>query len=197
MFTRILTAAVLVLTTTLSAQATLLIDLDPLGGALSGSPGATVGWGYTVTNSFSNEYIVLTASDFSTASSLGTYTDYVPSNFVVIAPGGGQYSQAFNALSQTGTGSFLIDPLAPVGATATGTIVMSYDTYTGDPSIDVNAIYISSLTADTPASLTVADSSVPEPSTCILLTLGLCAVGFTRRERKRAEKRMATWGSKD
>src|ERR1700689_5501810 len=58
---------------------------DPFGGALSGPPGSTVGWGFTISDTV--EYVVLDLTDFCpaglTSSDLycangpnGTYTDF-------------------------------------------------------------------------------------------------------------------------
>jgi hypothetical protein len=190
MFKRIVTAvALFILTTGLSVQASLLVDLTPAGGAVSGNPGGTVGWGYSVSNNSPTEWLVLTLSEFNPLPGWGSYTDYValPANFVLLAPSpgpGDSASQSFSIPLQTGTGSFLIDGLAIPGTTATGNIIFSYDRYDGDPTNGGN--YIDPATTQVPASVTVLDASaVPEPSTYLLLCLSLGVVGYARTRMNR------------
>src|SRR5436305_1149521 len=42
----------------LAARATTTLDLQPLSGSVSGPPGSTVGWGFTLTNT--SNYLLLT-----------------------------------------------------------------------------------------------------------------------------------------
>ena len=77
-------------------HATAVLTLNPPTGAVAGSPGQTVGWGFTLSNS--PDYLLVTnsafcqgtghtAADIGTAAcssayaSFGTYTDYIASNF--------------------------------------------------------------------------------------------------------------------
>jgi hypothetical protein len=183
MIKRILTiVALLVLSTTLSAQA-MMLSLSPVNGDVHGYPGTTVGWGYTVTNDSPTDWIVLSASDFTPPPpSWGTYTDFIQNYFVLLAPAGspGDTWTEFNAQSQTGTGSFLIDPQANPGDTATGNIIISFDRYDGDPTNGGN--YIDAATVFASASVTV--DPVPEPSTFFLLGGGLAGLFWSRRKSR-------------
>jgi len=183
MIKRILSVvALLVLSTTLSAQA-LLVDLSPVSGDVNGYPGSTVGWGYTATNDSLIDWILLTASDFSPLPSWGAYQDFIPVNFVLLAPAGNpgdSWTESFNVLTQTGVGSFLIDSLANPGDTATGNISISFDRYDGDPTIGGN--YLGTGTAQASASVTV--DAVPEPSTFFLLGGGLAGLLWVRRKSR-------------
>ncbi len=183
MIKRILSVvALLVLSTTLSAQA-LVLDLSPANGGVNGYAGATVGWGYTVTND-SSDWVVLTASDFSPLPSWGSYEDFFLTNltkYVQLAPAGNSgdsWTESFNAQAQTGVGSFYIDNQANIGATATGNITVSYDRYDGDPSNGGNQI--GAYTVPVAASVTV--DAVPEPSTFLLLGGGLVGFFWVRRK---------------
>jgi hypothetical protein len=181
MIKRILSVvALLVLSTTLSAQA-LTLNLSPANGAIHGYPGDTVGWGYTATNDSPTDWVVLTASDFSPPYGWGTYQDFIQYYFVLLAPAGNpgdSWTESFNVLTQTGVGSFLIDSLANPGDTATGNISISFDRYDGDPTIGGN--YLGTGTVQAPASVTV--DAVPEPSTFFLLGGGLAGLFWVRRK---------------
>ncbi len=170
--------ALLVLSTSLSAQA-LVLELSPANGGLNSYAGATVGWGYTVTND-SSDWVVLTSSGFSPLPSWGSYEDFFLTNlakYVQLAPEG-SWTESLNALPHTGIGSFRIDPSANPGDTATGYIAITFDRYDGDPSNGGNYIVPGSALAS--ASVTV--DAVPEPSTFLLLGGGLVGLFWTRRK---------------
>src|SRR3954447_10336192 len=106
----------LVVAATAGLQAATL-TLQPVGGALSGSPGRTVGWGFTVENS--TDYLLVTAADYVTATPIGTFTDFASGfNFIVVgpAPENPVVAESFFLLLQTGIGAYLIGTGIPVGA---------------------------------------------------------------------------------
>jgi hypothetical protein len=69
-----------------SAKADLAtLTLNPVGGAIFGTPGATIGWGFTVFNA--TGYMVITSSDYVSGTPLGVYSDYISTyQFMVIGP---------------------------------------------------------------------------------------------------------------
>lgn len=186
----LLFVVLLVLTARLTAQASVVFTFDSLGGAVSGTLGSIVGWGYSVTNETS-DWVVLTASAFSPLPGWGAYNHYFTDNFVLLAPGATD-TQPFTATGPTtgvGVGYFVIDSKANPGATTTGgAITLSYDRYDGDPTDGGNYLSPAAVTDPVAASVTVLDATaVPEPTTCILLTLGLGVVGYVRRRVTRNE----------
>ena len=151
------------------------LTLDPLGGAISGAAGTTVGWGFTL--------------DSPTDYAFVDYTDFAGPNFVDAGPApyeSPSVSESFDNSSSSGIGSFAINP----GATGSvdGEIVLVYDLYSLDytnPNFDPVADLISSgniLTAT--ASVTVGSSSVPEPGALSLLAIGFAACLLATKFRR-------------
>lgn len=147
------------LLTTSAALAAPSLQLDPVGGAISGAPGTTVGWGFTISNS--SAFIVVTSATFTGSPPPGTFTDFIAAfNFIVVGPSPetSPVSQSFNAVSQTGVGSFAISAGASPGTTS-GQIELTYDLFSHSPndsSFDPNTDTLSTdniLSAD--ASITV------------------------------------------
>lgn len=177
----------LLLSTLLCAQvqATALLQLDPIGGAISGKPGKTVGWGFTLTND--TNFLIVTGASFNSSTYLGVFTDFIsqPSNFFVVgpAPESSSVSQAFDQVLKTGIGSLAIDANALVGSIANGQIVLTYDLFSvspNDPNFNPDSDTISTgniLTAN--ASVSV----VPEPASILLFGVGLMGLVACRRNR--------------
>ena len=137
MFKRIFLLTVLLgLLTQATAQAAISLQLDPPGGAISGLPGATVGWGFSLSNT--ENYLVVTSADFESATAGGTFTDFIssPDNFFVIGPelaGSNVWAQTYDEARQTGLGSFTIDSTVAPGSVAYGNIVLTYDLFSLSP----------------------------------------------------------------
>lgn len=171
-------------------QAAPILTLDPPGGAISGTPGATVGWGFTLTNT--TDYLVVSSASFIPATPLGAFTDFISAfNFFVVgpAPDSTSVSQAFDAPSQTGIGSFAIDAGALIGAVASGQIILTYDLFSvspNDPLFDPGADGLSfgnTLAVNASVTVTPPTTGVPEPESLLLLAAGLIALHGVRRRR--------------
>jgi hypothetical protein len=158
-----------------------MITTDPPGGAVSGSPGQTVGYGFTITNS-TPYYLLFDASyfcepgqdpEFTTCTqSLGTYQDYIAANFTEVAPMS-SLSESFNANTMTGFGAYNISPTAMVGATDSGNLIATYMEYQGDPLNGGTPVPPGDIELSAPASVTVIPvSTTPEPSSWTLAMLG-------------------------
>ena len=183
-FRAFLIATLLLLALGAHANATgISLTLNPLGGAISGAAGSTVGWGFTLTN-LGVDFAVVTGSDFCVgvitspcSNSLGTYTDFAGPQFLVFGPSpeSSSITQAFNNGLMTGIGSFLINSAAT--GSVSGEIVLTYDLYNVDP----NALNFNPLadavslgnSLTSAASVTVATSSTPEPGSLLLVAVGI------------------------
>jgi PEP-CTERM motif len=177
------------------------LQLAPLSGALSGAPGSTVGWGFTITNT--SNFLEVTGSDFCEGTivspcphSIGTYNDFIGQfNFVVVGPAPEEstsVTQTFNLAVKTGVGSFRINPAAVAGNSAVGQIVVTYDLFNlspNDPAFNPALNTVSTgnrLTA--PGSVTVA-AATPEPATLGLVGFAFVAWAAARRRLRTASAR--------
>lgn len=161
---------------------------------ISGPAGSTIGWGFTL--SVPNDgtgYIEINSAEFClspitdpcTPSDLGTFTDFISAvNDVIVGPPD-TISQSFDAIAQTGVGSFQISPGA--SGTNVGSIVLHYRETNLDP-FDPNAVPINpDVVLTVPASITVtAAAATPEPCTAGLLAISFGML-FLNRKRKERE----------
>jgi hypothetical protein len=168
------------------APATAVFAFDPIGGSLSGTPGSTVGWGFTISDT--TEFILILQTDFCPPASgegaltcpdtaVGGYNDFAGTVGPVIGPSPDSPSvtQAFVLATQEGYGGFHISPTAGVGTVLPGEIAILYRLYTGDPNTDPNATQIGSDDfTSLLASVTVTSGvGVPEPGTMVPLGIAL------------------------
>ncbi len=169
-----------------------LLQLLPPSGAVSGAPGSTVGWGFTITNP--TNFLVVTGSDFCEGAvvspcphTIGTYTDYIGAfNFIVVgpAPESPVVSQPFSLAAMTGVGSFQINGTSHAGDVASGQVRVSYDLYRTSPNdlnFDPSVDTISTgnvLTATARVAVTV-----PEPAS--LGVIGITLMGLAALKRRR------------
>jgi hypothetical protein len=162
---------------------TVTLTLTPSSGTVSGLPGDTVGWGFSLDNdtgdylSVANSYFCAGTEDpaFTTCSpTLGasTYTDFIANNGTFLNPDTST-SQSFDAATQSGVGEYTIDSSALAGQMDTGTIVVLYNLY--DANFD-QAGGTMELSAPAEVQITGAISAVPEPRLAMLLALGLAAL---------------------
>jgi hypothetical protein len=155
--------------------------LDPLGGAISGQPGQTVGWGFTLTNDDAANYLVVSSTDFQPGTALGMYTDFAGPQLLEVAPLS-SVTEIFDSSSLTGIGSFAISPIAHLGDLVSGRILLTYDLFsqsTLDPNFDPSSMVSSGNIVDANASV----SAVPEPGAFCLLGSGLVGLICIRRKK--------------
>lgn len=190
-----------------AAHATVVLTLNPANGALVGQQGDTVGWGFTIfDNNPSGFWVSVSATGFCTSNfntgtdtlpcqgpsgttpvAGGTYLDFSPFNFVDSGPNAPDTSQQnfsynppCNVGPCTGTGAFTINQNAPNGLLP-GVIVVDYQLFSSDPATCGFCQIGGDNFITAPASVFV----IPEPSTFLLLGLGLSGLAFARFRHKR------------
>lgn len=159
------------------------LTLLPGSGAITGAAGDTIGWGYTITNLDSTNWLETT--------SLNTdlFQNATPDAFLfdlpIIAPGSSVTVQY--AAGTAGLFELTWDTTAAVGFSNQGMFVLSGDFYDGDP-FSGGQFLQSGLDATAAYSATVAGASspVPEPGTAWLLLIALAGWGGLRGHRARA-----------
>ncbi|MBV9266449.1 MAG: hypothetical protein JO061_09805 [Acidobacteriaceae bacterium] len=173
--------------TGLLMQGTPSFSLLPSGGTISGAPGSTVGWGFTVTDS--SEYVVITGSSFTPSSLYGTYQDFTGSAALIVAgpsPENQTVSQPFDATAMSGLGAFTIFSTTPTNTKISGNLVIDYSLFSQDPNSPTFDPDTSTLVADANVSLPAAVNVAPEPLLAPVLGLALAAVGLAAKRRKNA-----------
>lgn len=174
-------------------HASAALTISPTDGAIFGAPGEVIGWGFTLTNT--TNFLVVDSTDFCPgapaspcSNPVGTYADFAGPQFIVVgpAPESTSVTQAFDNVSQQGTGSFTINSGLPVGTTVSGNIVLTYDLFSvdpNDPNFDPGTDTISTGNLlEAPASVTV----VPEPATFLLFGAScIVTAAWSRRRRDR------------
>jgi hypothetical protein len=148
----------------------------PPGGAISGQPGATIGWGYSITNQSPTDWLVLVG--IGADAFLNAAPDASIFDFPILAPMG-SVSVAYNPITLAGLFQMTWDPRAPIGFMNSGTFLLTGDFCTDSSCRTV----VSSLTMSASYSATVSSpvGSVPEPGTGLLLGAGLCLCAGRRR----------------
>ncbi len=184
----ILLAAFLGLFLNNAAQASVSFQLDQPDGAISGLPGTTVGWGFTLANS--ENFLVVTSAVFEPETDLGVFTDFIsaPDNFFVIGPGLGAsttWSQIFDANKQTGLGSFAISSSATAESSVFGQIFLTYDLFSVSPldsnfNPDTDTLSNGNVISTTAS---VTNTVVPLPTAVWLFLTGLAGlIRFRKQE---------------
>jgi len=169
----------------------LSLVLNPANGAISGAPGDTIGWGFTLTNP-DNTFAVITSASFCgsiltspCSTPLGNFTDFIAQfNFTVIGPNGTE-SAVYDPLSFTGIGSYTINSGAAGGDSFFGQLVLTYDLYTdiNDPLSLIGSD--NRLSAAASVSVTGASpTSVPAPGTLSLMSSALAGLYMMLRRRQ-------------
>jgi len=173
----------------LSADPALMLTPSP---GLSGPPGNTVGWGFTIVNDTS-DYLEFSSSQFClnpvlltpvlscTPPLTGVFSDIIVGNDPIIGPHS-SLSENFDPINFTsGIGYFDINPGATPMSLDTGEIVLIYDGYDQNPNLGpANQLLFSvPMTADTSVTVT-HQAVVPEPSTAALWALAFTVLAMMR-----------------
>ena len=158
----------------------------PTSSPISGAPGDTVGWGFTISND--TNYLLITSADFAPATPLGTFTDFIGQfNFIVVGPSpeSTSVSQTFDLNALTGVGSFAISPSAAPGSIIAGLLTLTYDLFSvspNDPNFNPDIDTVSNGNILTAAAQVDVNgvNAVPEPASFGLVGLALLIGGISR-----------------
>jgi len=164
---------------------TVSLTTDPFDGSIAGMPGETVGWGFTLTWNSDAEWMSVTSSalTFETNPSLGTYTDFVglqggPLPNYALAPST-SWAEVFDAVTMQGLASYQIALDAVPFAYDSGSLVVFFDTFDGNP-LD-GGLQTGSSSVAAPFAVAVAATTVPEPSYVVLGCICILASALLRR----------------
>ena len=188
---RILYWIALVLATLLTAHAawadSLTFTVTPTD--VSGPAGTTVGWGFTITNNpnTTGDFLDISGID----SDLFAATDGTPDASIFLFPNlasGQSVTQLYDGVAGLGLFQFTWNLGLATGTTEAGEFRL-YGAFC-DPTVDhfcaeddsVKSVVLA--TANYSATVSAAPgTSVPEPSSILMLLLGLCGIGFFHRRR--------------
>lgn len=152
--------------------------LLPASGNISGEPGSTIGWGYSISNDSMTDWLMLTnlgADAFFNATADGSLFDYP-----ILAPGA-TTSVAYDPAAPAGLYQLTWDALAPIGFTNSGLFVLSGEFWAGDPLAGGSFVSLADdQSAFFTASVTAPATPTPEPGTLLLVGAGLAVAGFRR-----------------
>jgi PEP-CTERM motif len=182
MFKRIITT--LALTLLLGATVAKASILDVNTKDLKGTPGSRVGWSFSLNNDTPFDLYVLRVYADGTLfgadgnSALGTFRDeiaYTTGNNGIVVASGDTYNGSFPA---NGLASFAINSGAPYLASVSGKMYLDYELY--DVTVDFQGAGV--LTAQYQGQDALASvTAVPEPSTYLLVCLGVGGLALLRR----------------
>ena len=154
------------------------LTLLPSGSILGTPGGPASGWGFRLDwESPVGDWLSVTVSSltFETNPGMGAYSDF-------IGPQGGptdnamapdtSWIEAFSLATSQGIGEYAVYGSQPLGAYNSGTLVVNYDLFDGDPMLGASQIDSGQLSA--PFGVT----AVPEPSSLILVALMLVPLGW-------------------
>jgi hypothetical protein len=160
--------------------------LIPPTGGVSGRPGSTVGWGYTITNGTVNWLVTLSLS-------ADVFQDGTPDSFFdfpAVAPSSSATVDFVAGVS--GLFQLTWDTTAPIGFVNSGTFNLLSDYYNGNPlagGVDIGPA--PDLTVAYSASVT--GSLVPEPPVGLLLSSGVLLLsGLKKLTRERNSSDQST-----
>lgn len=141
--------------------------LLPADGIISGSAGSTIGWGYSLTNESSTEWLVTTglSSDPFIASQSAPLFD-----FPDLAPGA-QIVRTFGLQAFTGLWALKWDNNAPDDLANFGTFRLDAEWWSGDP--NSTGLYLTDAPETQVDYYAFVEESVPEPSSLVLVSFGL------------------------
>jgi PEP-CTERM motif-containing protein len=172
----------LLLCPTPAQAAPFTFTLLPPSGDISGLPGSTIGWGYTLTNDSSLDWLVL--SGLNEDPIVNATPDASLFDFPILAPGETR-SVAYNPATSSGLFQITWDALAPEGFVNTGLFVLSGEFWDRDPLAGGSFLALADdQSAKYTATVASAPTPVPEPASLFLTVFGIGGGFFCRRRRR-------------
>lgn len=147
----------------------------PPGGNIAGPPGSLIGWGYTISNLDSLNWLVTTS--LSAGSFLNGTPDDTFFDFPILMPSTTRMV-AFDPATHVGLYGLTWNTSAPLGFTNSGSFILGAEFWSGDPSAE--GIFLRTV-PDQTAPYAAAVTVVPEGSTLSLLLTGLAALGIWKK----------------
>ncbi len=156
------------------------------GTAISGAPGSTIGWGYSIQNTSATQWLQPLSLSTGSFASLNPVSIF---DFPAIAPGQ-TVTELFSTTTLNGACSQLpcglyeiVIPSGTSPVTVSGTFTILSDFFNGNPNgSGVDAGSAPNLTAAYSVSVTPA-SAIPEPASVMLVITALAAgISFARRK---------------
>lgn len=156
----------------------------PSGGDIMGPPGSTIGWGYSITNNSTIDWLVttnLTSSLFTDGTA-----DASPFDFPIVSPGS-TVTLPYDQATDTGLFALTWDATALVGLTDAGVFTLSAEWWTDNPlttgsfledAPDETAAYSATVSA------AIVPVPVPEPSPGSLLVTGMSGLMLALSRRR-------------
>jgi hypothetical protein len=157
----------------------------PGGGTISGTPGETVGWGYSITNNSSTDWLQpenLISDSFPSdlePNAIFDYPEIAPLQTVTELFSTSVLNGACVSLD-CGVFEVVIPITAVAPATVTGTFTIQAE-YFADSAESIDDGPASSLSADYTLNVVSASTATPEPGTITMLVTGLALVFVRKR----------------
>jgi hypothetical protein len=177
----ILAVLLIVLSGAILHADTAALTLTPASGVVWGAPGgAATGWGFSLQWDGVTNWLSVTSVQFQfqTNPGLGTFTDFMgpqggPVDFAVQPAT--TWSQAFNFGASQGLGAYQVAAGQPLGAQNSGSLVVNYDVFDGDPGTVGTYVTSGSVAAN-------ATVNAPEPLALGELAAMVLGVFIARRK---------------
>jgi hypothetical protein len=166
------------------AASTYSFTLVPTDGVIVGGPDQTVGWGYTLSNQSSTDWLLTTAVNSSTSFLYATGAQLF--DFPILNPGA-SVTVSFDATLSAGLFKLTWDANVPIGTENTGLFLLSAEWWDGDPLMGGAFLGLAEDSSQPYVAIASnASSTVPEPASGALFALGLSsavALFIVRRPR--------------
>jgi len=171
-----------------AASSALTITLSPADGLLSGIPGSTLSWGFSITGD-TNNWFVVTSVQSSTVLVLDVLSVFVNDNSYALPPGlATPWTQSFTpnlAATAGALARYTIPPTARPGNAISGDFLVTYDLYEANPFVGGNFVSSGEF-ARLPFTVrvTAPGAAVPEPASLWLSASAGLLLFHLRRGRK-------------